>query len=158
MIYAPDGIGGQARDGTVGGVDGVELDAERELHGAVVGVDVDDSADRTEGLTDTINGEQDCVVRARGELPVDMVGVGFDLDGDLDLTLILIELGSVLGLGQGEGVAGDVVDDEAMLLEEVLGFSSVAEVIEAKQDTTDIGRDAGGEASILEDSQQGQDT
>lgn len=156
VVDAPDGVGGQARDSTVSSADGVEFNAEREFYVAVIGVDVDNLADGTEDLADALSGGLDRGVRAVGELPVCVIGVGLDLDGDLDLALELVDLGAVLAFGEGVRVGCDVFGGEALQLEDALGLRSVAEVVELEHDTVVVGRDACVEARILEDSQQGQ--
>jgi hypothetical protein len=72
-----------------------------------------------------------------------------DHDGNLDLTLKLVEQGSVLAFGNGEVVAGDVLDTEALLFEDVLALSGVMKIIEAKVDAFLVRGNALMEGSVL---------
>lgn len=83
------------------------------------------------------------------EDPCGMLRVRLNQDGKLDLALELIELRGLLGLGDGKVVAGDVVDSEVMLLQDVLGLGSVMKVIKAEMNATGKDRNAVGKASIL---------
>jgi hypothetical protein len=83
-----------------------------------------------------------------------MLRVGIDRDGEGDLAFELVELGGVLRLGKGVLVAGDVVDREAVLFENVFAFGSFTEVVVTEVDAASVGRHTVGEASVLKDSQQ----
>ena len=84
-----------------------------------------------------------------GELPDGLVGVRLDEDWYFDGALELIELGCILRLGKGELVTSDPINDEAMLSEDILGFSSFAKVVVTKVDATSVDRHAAGEALVL---------
>lgn len=147
--HIPDRIRTQAVDGTVGGVDGVELDAEDEKHLRVLGVDVDPVADSTEGASDTLDSVSDLSKVGRSELPDGELRVGHDEDGKLHLALELVETSRVLGLGECVLVAGDPIDREAMLLKNVLGLGRLTKVIKAKMNTPSIDGHAVGETLVL---------
>lgn len=117
---------------------------------------MDEIANLTEGRGDILDSELHEAVIAIAELPDGMLGVGVDHHGQLHLAFELVELGGVLRLGEGVLVAGDVDDLEVMLFEDVFAFSCIAKVIVAKVDAASVDRDAVGEASILDDGQQGQ--
>jgi hypothetical protein len=156
-VDAPDRVIRQALDSAIGSIDAMELDAENEEHLVVDGVDVDQVAIRTECMADVLDGDANDLVVDVAELPDGVVGVGIDHDVELDLAFELVELGSVLSLAESILIAGDVFDAEVMLLEDVLTFSSLTEVVVAKVDATRVDGNAVGEACILDDGQQGQD-
>lgn len=78
-----------------------------------------------------------------------MVGVRLKHDSELNLALEVVDLSSVLGLGEGELMAGDVLDDVAVLFEDVFAFSGLAKVVVPEMSTTDVCRDAVVEACVL---------
>ena len=84
-----------------------------------------------------------------GELPDGLVGVRLDEDWHLDGALELIELGCILRLGKGKLVTGDPINDETMLSEDILGFSSFAKIVVTKVDAASVDRHAAGEALVL---------
>jgi hypothetical protein len=157
LVAAPDGIRGQAMDSTVGSIHAEELDTEDKKHLVIVSVDMNQVANRAEGKADLLDNNSHGSVIGLGELPDSVLGVGVDQDGKLHLALEFVEKSSVLRLGEGILVSGDVVDVEAMLLENVLAFCSLAKIIIAEVNATSVHWNTAGEASILEDSQQGQD-
>jgi hypothetical protein len=140
VVDTPDGVKSQALYSASGSVDRVELDTENESHLGVVGLDVDTIADGTEDAGCDLDGLSDFDKVDIGELEGGMVGVGLNGDRYLDLAFKLVELSCVLRLGQGELVAGDPVDDEAVLGEDVLGFGGLAEVIIAEVNATSVDR------------------
>jgi hypothetical protein len=154
-VGAPDRIDAQRLDCTISSIDAMELNTEGESHLLVVGVDVNEVANLAEGRSDVVNSELHEAVVGVGELPDGMLRIGIDHDGQLDLAFELVEVGSVLRLGEGVLVAGDVLDVKVMLFEDILAFSSVTKVIVAKVDAASVDRNAVGEASILDDDQQG---
>lgn len=127
----------------------MELDAEDEGHLGVVGLHVDAVADGTEDASGELDGLGDFGKVGVGELPDGLVGVRLNEDRYLDGTLELIELGGVLGLGEGELIAGNPVDSEAMLSKDVFGFSSFAEIVMTKVDTASVDGNTAGEALVL---------
>jgi hypothetical protein len=150
VVDAPDRIGTKRLHGTIGSIDRHELDAVDDEHLGLQGVDVDDVASHTEGISGEFDSLSDADEVLSSELPDGVVRVRIDHDGELDLTLELVELSSVLRLGQGPIVSGDVVDSETMLLKDVLALSCVREVVITEIDTTSVVRNTVEEASILQ--------
>lgn len=110
IAEAPDRVGTHAVDSSDSGVDRVELDAEDKHHASLVGLDVETVADRTKAGDIELNHVGDFNQVGRGEGPHGIVGVRLDDDGKLDLTLELVHLSSVLRLGDGILITGDVID------------------------------------------------
>lgn len=118
----------------------MELDAEDKSHLGVLGLNVDAVADTTEDAGSDLDGLVDFVEVGIGKLEGGMVGARLYGDGHLDLAFELVELSCVLRLGQGELVAGDPIDNEAVLREDVLGFSGLAKIIVAQVNATCVER------------------
>lgn len=150
QVAAPNGIGGQRVHSAIGSVNAMKFDAESESHLLIIGFDVDKVADFAEGGSDIRNSELHEAVVGIGELPDGMLGVGIDHDGQLHLAFELVELSGVLRLGEGVLVAGNVLDLEIMLLEDIFAFSSVAKIIVAEIDTASVDWNTVGEASVLD--------
>ena len=147
---APERIVAHAVDSSNRSVDRVELNAEDDLHAGLAGFDVEAVADRTEVGNVELNDVGDFGKVGRGEVPHGIVGVGFDDDGKLDLAFKLVQLGSVLRLGDDVLVAGDVLDSEAVLLEDDLAFGGIAQVVVAEVDATSVQRHTCREALVLD--------
>jgi len=128
----------------------VELDTEDESHLCVVGLDVDAVADGTEDASGELDSLSDLGKVGIGALPDGLVRVRLDEDWYLDGTLELVELGCVLRLGKGELVAGDPIDNETVLSEDVLGFGSFTEVVVTKVNATSVDGHRAGEALVLD--------
>ena len=120
----------------------MELDTKDKSHLGVVGLDVDAVADGTEDASGELDGLSDFGKVGIGELEDGMLRVRLNDDRYLDGALELVELSCVLRLGKSELVAGDPVDHEAMLSEDILGFSSFAEVVVTKVNATSVDRHA----------------
>jgi hypothetical protein len=153
LVAAPDGVDDEAMDSTVGGIDAEELDTEDEKHLVVVGLDVNQGADRTEGQADLLDCDSHGSVISLGELPDGVLGVGVDQDGELNLTLELVEQGSVLSLGQGVLVSGEVLDNKAVLPENVFALCSFVQVVVPEVHTAAVYGNTTGKAGILVDGQ-----
>lgn len=128
----------------------MKLDAKDQDALGNIGVDMDAVANVTKAGGNDLEVLTQGKKVVRGELWNCLARVArTNHDGNLDLTLELVEQGSVLTFGNGEVVAGDVLDDEAVLFEDVLALSGVAKVIVAKVDTLVVHGDAVDEARIL---------
>lgn len=130
------------------------FDAKDQQHLGISSLDMNAVADGSEDTSGELNRLDDGSEILGSELPDGMVRVCFNHDGKLDLTFEFVELSGVLRLGEGKLVTRDVMNGELVLLEDVLGLSSLMEVVIAKVDTTSVDWHAAGEACILDDSQQ----
>jgi hypothetical protein len=156
FVRAPDRISRQAVDSAIGGIYTIELDAEDEVHVLIVSLDMNNVANGTEGLADALDGSKHLAMVIVGELPDSVIWIGVNLDRELDLSIELVELSGVLRLGDGVAITRDVVDGELVLLENVLAFSSVTEIVVTKVDATGVDWHTVGEACVLDERWQGQ--
>jgi hypothetical protein len=127
----------------------LELNTEDEGHLGVMSLDVDAAADGTEYASGELDSLSNFGKIGICELEDRMLGVGLDNDRYLDRAFKLVELGRVLRFGESKLVTCNPVDNKAVLREDILGFSSFAEVIVAKVNTASIDRYATGETLVL---------
>lgn len=149
IVDTPDWIDSQALNGTSGSIDRVELDAEDQSHTGVVSLDVHAVTHSTEGACGNAHCLSDFVEVGLGELEACKLTVWLDDNRHVDLAIELIELSCVLRLGQRKLIAGDPVDAEAVLGEDVLGFSSFAQIVIAEVNATSVQGDTAVEALVL---------
>jgi hypothetical protein len=149
IVDTPDWIESQALNSASGSIDRVELDAEDQSHASVVSLDVYAAAHSAKGACGNAHCLSDFVEVGLGEREAYKLGVWLDGNRHVDLAIELIELSCVLRLGQRKLIAGDPVDAEAVLGEDVLGFSSFAQVVVAEVNATSVQGDTAVEALVL---------
>ena len=149
IVDTPDWIKNQALNSTSGSIDRVELDAEDQGHTGVVGLDVHAAAHSAKGGCGNAHCLSDFVEVGIAELETGELRVRLDDDRHVDLAIELIELSCVLRLGERKLIASDPVHAEAVLGEDVLGFSSFAQVVIAKMNATSVQGDTAVEALVL---------
>jgi hypothetical protein len=149
-VHAPDWIDVKGFDRAVGSVDRMKLDAEDQQHLLVVGVDVDNVADVSEGTRGNLDRIGNAGEVLGGEFPDGVIRVRLDENGQLHLAFKLLDVCRVLRLGQGVVVAGDVVDGELVLFEDVLALGGVLEAVVSDEDSSGVVGHGIEEARILE--------
>ena len=125
------------------------LDTIHEEHLVVVGVDMNDIAEITNGPSSDLDGPRNGGQISSCEVEHSKVGVGLDHDGKLDLAFELLDVSRILGLAARIVIGSRIRNGELVLLEDGLALSSFTKIIVTDEDSTSIIRDSGMEALIL---------
>lgn len=136
---APNAVPTQAVDSTLRSLNGMELDAESDKRVDIVGLDMEDVANRAESIADGLDslGDDGKVSVGEGEV-VGLVNDRIDLDGQTDLALELIDETGIALLDEGILVRSGVLDDEPVLLQEIFGDGGLLKIIKGNEDTAQL--------------------